>query len=461
MNTISKNDVYYLSLEGGGGAGNGYFGALKALHELGILEYKDFKQTRIKGFAGASAGAITSVLLACGYTPQELGKIIQAVDFESFFDFGDVGEIPVISGFEQKIRNRVRLNALFDLPLNYYKFALQPQLDLFHKLGLNSVGSGGLLFITLHTLFHRNLPPKILKLVLPNLDKVKLSVENDFGIFLGRKLRIFMQDCINLAKLRIKEPDIFLKLLGLEDFKNAEAMENNIAIFIASPNLDSKFPSRLLVNSLKTRDSNFDLKGTTFSDFKNIFGCDLVIMGTNLETNKSHAFCKLTTPEFYVEDAIRISTSLPLIYKPFIIRNSDNYFKNKLTDDYILGTWVDGGYLNNSPVDIFESKQTLGLRIEQLKDGKEKRHPINNLGDFLSQYPLNIGIFGTGEAHISETMNIVKQFNTIMLDTKMQKGDDKNFPKEVEIGLMDFKPDPSLFDAVNKKTYKAVKDYFK
>ncbi len=68
-----------LVFEGGGIKGVAYGGALKELSNMGILQ----KITRV---AGASAGAITAVLLAVGYTDEDVSKIVAGTNFKDFED---------------------------------------------------------------------------------------------------------------------------------------------------------------------------------------------------------------------------------------------------------------------------------------------------------------------------------------------------------------------------------------
>jgi predicted acylesterase/phospholipase RssA len=76
---IKRDEVRYLALEGGGGKGFAYLGAIQVLEELDVIE-------KIKGFAGASAGAITAFLLSIGYTSKEIMAYLGTADFDSFFD---------------------------------------------------------------------------------------------------------------------------------------------------------------------------------------------------------------------------------------------------------------------------------------------------------------------------------------------------------------------------------------
>ena len=68
-----------LIFEGGGVKGIAYVGALEVLEEHGILD-------KVERVGGTSAGAINSVLLACGYTFYEQMDIMNDLDFNKFMD---------------------------------------------------------------------------------------------------------------------------------------------------------------------------------------------------------------------------------------------------------------------------------------------------------------------------------------------------------------------------------------
>ncbi len=78
-----------LVFEGGGVKGIAYVGALKKLDRKGILK-------QIKRVGGASAGAITAVLLSLDYSIDELDKVLRNVDFRNFMDdapWGVIGDL--------------------------------------------------------------------------------------------------------------------------------------------------------------------------------------------------------------------------------------------------------------------------------------------------------------------------------------------------------------------------------
>ncbi len=81
-----------LVFEGGGVKGTAYAGALEVLDQQGILP-------RIERVAGTSAGAITALLVALGYTPAEIRSLLTSIDFEQFEDGGDDGVPRLLSKY--------------------------------------------------------------------------------------------------------------------------------------------------------------------------------------------------------------------------------------------------------------------------------------------------------------------------------------------------------------------------
>ncbi|MBS9783861.1 patatin-like phospholipase family protein [Candidatus Gracilibacteria bacterium] len=71
----------------------------------------------------------------------------------------------------------------------------------------------------------------------------------------------------------------------------------------------------------------------------------LKIVGTNLKTGKSEIF-----QTGKIVDAIRASTSLPAIFRPYEINQN---------------MYVDGGVLCNLPVDVLEGKNKIGISVLQ------------------------------------------------------------------------------------------------
>jgi len=78
MPLVAK-DIKYIAIQGAGGKGASYLGVLSALERLEILPFdksnKNETSNQLKGISGTSAGSITAVMLALGYTAEEIDSI--------------------------------------------------------------------------------------------------------------------------------------------------------------------------------------------------------------------------------------------------------------------------------------------------------------------------------------------------------------------------------------------------
>src|SRR2546423_9109336 len=88
---LKPGEIRFLAMEGGGGKGFAYLGALGVLEELHVMDH-------VEGFAGASAGAITAFLLSIGYDRAKLEEFLDETDFNSFFDTPVNRARPIVGG---------------------------------------------------------------------------------------------------------------------------------------------------------------------------------------------------------------------------------------------------------------------------------------------------------------------------------------------------------------------------
>lgn len=75
--TVENHKNLTLIMKGGGVKGLAYVGAIKELMTAGYT---------FDWLVGTSAGAIAAVLLAAGYTTEELEKLLKEKRFQEFFD---------------------------------------------------------------------------------------------------------------------------------------------------------------------------------------------------------------------------------------------------------------------------------------------------------------------------------------------------------------------------------------
>jgi len=161
-----------------------------------------------------------------------------------------------------------------------------------------------------------------------------------------------------------------------------------------------------------------------FRIHKQVFGIDLLLCGANLSTGKSVLFSWKHTPNFPVADAVRISMSLPVAYKPYVI-------SRRVPGWPPCGTYIDGGIWNNLPFREIgslaglpsrraqsqtadtplsaasERRSTLGLRLEI-----EEAERVLRGGELMAKFA-NFG-WAAGE---SQVIADLEPF-TIVLDTR-------------------------------------------
>jgi NTE family protein len=468
MRRLVKSEIRYLSFEGGGGSGNAYPGALTELETLGVLAY-DPKRARltakasltqpptgidwrmrgqIEGVSGASAGAINALFLSLGYTPLEVEFILMTNDFEEFFDDIEPGLIPCVGGFRYT-------PTTYDLAGFADEIGATPAGKVLNAL--TSVEAFGFMqrwhakitgaYLASLWTFYLSLmveyPESAAKKVIENMTtgKIAASVVYDYGIFPGIEIRRFFGKYISLAVERLLAANPRYQVSGTPG---------------------GQYGPRSLT-STATGKSFYDVAtGTmvqtsevTFRQHREIFGTRLVVTGTNFETQKSHIFSADTTPNFRVVDAVRISMSLPMIFKPMVIK-TDADLKTVVspgepTPDHPLeGVWVDGGFLNNIPVGAFDElaggqKHTLGLVV-----GQDGRTSIDSILDYFKAYPLG-QLMGTGGSQLSSTTSDIDRIVAIGTTD----------PKTGEsIDLLDFAVDPTVYANVNEQSKQTVRKFF-
>jgi NTE family protein len=118
----------------------------------------------------------------------------------------------------------------------------------------------------------------------------------------------------------------------------------------------------------------------TFEDFKNKdihiekrpFK-DLYIIGTDISYKASVIFSYETTPKMEVAEAVRISTSIPLLFEAVKIKDKDKEF-----------IFADGGIMRNYPINIFDygsiNYETIGIQF----CNKTKYYETKNIVDFIT-----------------------------------------------------------------------------
>jgi len=143
---------------------------------------------------------------------------------------------------------------------------------------------------------------------------------------------------------------------------NIDAIFNDSHLGIAS--LDAF----ISVITILTKKKNISRK-ITFKKLFEKFRKELIITGVSVNDTKLYYFNHINTPDMEIITAIKISCSIPFIFKPV-------EYDNKI--------WIDGGCFNNYPIDYFIDKlgDVIGISLE---DEETFIESFNDVPSYISQ----------------------------------------------------------------------------
>jgi NTE family protein len=310
MRIARPQDVEYLALEGGGGKGVTYLGAIRALERLGVLPIDIDRpgQNQIKGISGASAGAITALMLAMGLRSTEIERILsQPQTFIGFFDGPAVG-------LYRSVNRQNRPDLRQEAPANV------PPLDFIRNRVERISGWANLVSIfaaLVRTGAFGAVNDPIVRQLIRYPEHYLYNLVFDRGLFPGFAPRRFFSGAIS-------------------GYLSRKILQYTGGIITSSPN---------------GGDLNFDL-------FHRMTGVDLIITGSNTTRHKPAVFSRRHTPRFPVAEAVGISMNLPVLFKPvYVEADVPVGALNANAHDY-HGFWIDGGVLNNFPLHAFDHLQS-------------------------------------------------------------------------------------------------------
>jgi len=489
---LKPEEVEYIALEGGGGKGFAYLGAIDALNEI-----DGFSFDRIKGYSGSSAGAITVMLLAVGITTKkDISEFMEKINTDIFFDFKNFRKIPYPGEYKpspavEELFNKNKANIevqLFEkarswatLILFTYLFSsgkaknfndnlnkllsyiYNSILNVYEKIRKNILYAFKY-FIknTVEDYFTNKMPGPVNKFfgfekALANIfESIKIEGTDtdkrnfeDIKFVSNKSIKELdsqiTKTVVKFISANLKIEDELLKILAYNDWSYIFYRDKGLTPALEARNLFDE----TIANALK-----ISIKNITFQQLWDFTPEEkrkkLLITGTNLTLGRTIVFSKDETPDFPVADAVRISMSLPMIFKPYeITEKKDNWPPP--------GVYVDGGVWNNLPSRLFDGDiekvrdqadnmsycirpgKTLAIKLE-LNTPNE----ITNIFSIAKTLSFTYGLFGSGETQMYKS----DVWRTIFLDTE---------PLE----LLGFnKPEPEVEKKLNKRSRRTVYRYF-
>lgn len=190
--------------------------------------------------------------------------------------------------------------------------------------------------------------------------------------------------------------DIFIKSFALYTNRELDSDVENMFDFIDKMGIeDAEVISKMLSDILLNK---YNVSEISFIELAKKTGKNLIITGSNLSLVKTDYFSVNTHPDMSIYQAIRISISIPYIFKPVI-------FNEML--------YTDASLFNNFPLDFFDSKipyqNTISILLETKNTIDIKKLNIFNYTRVLFDavfYKLN-GEYKTG----IEKNNIIIKIN--------------------------------------------------
>ena len=216
---------------------------------------------------------------------------------------------------------------------------------------------------------------------LQGLIEKKIVNLSEIKCFVGTSIGAVLAFLLNL-EWEIEEIKEFIFNFN---FSKLKGEINSISFFQTYGIQDGERFKLLLIKFLE---SKLNLKDITFEELYKKTNKKLIIIGANLSKAKEVVFSYKNTPTFSVILALRISTSVPIIFSPVIYEN-----------EY----YVDGGIVNNFPLNHCSKKSTIGFYIKN----SDECNDINSLKKIVTS------VLGVTADTISEK-NIKKYFNSVI-----------------------------------------------
>ncbi len=151
----------------------------------------------------------------------------------------------------------------------------------------------------------------------------------------------------------------------------------------------------------------------TFKQISQVYGKNLIVCSANITTKSLFYFSVDTTPELSVLDAIKASTSIPLVFTPYV-----------LNEEYHVDPFV----YDNFPFHFFENTEhTIGLNLTTRSNNN------NNFMNFFTNIFNSIIYYNSVKKHKNECM-LVGQGNGFDLRRMRFAIDDKTVDQQIEYG---------------------------
>ena len=375
MVKISKENVKYLSFEGGGGKGVAYLGAIEVMEELGILSYVSkhldnriidrLDPEKIKGISGTSVGSVVALLLACGFKPKEMEAMLMTDLGLNILDTVEFGKMPTI--YSENFPDITVKDPRFEDPDKFMKtswndFIKSDDKKLSDLLDIptNRFQRAGIQFLSLMLKGFLSFESR------RSLEKIPKDKE-------ARKVirELAKSDTVNPTLQKILDQPIH----------SYNSLRYEYGLFLGKT-------ARDLFDSWIEQRSG--IKNCTFKQFADEFNIDLVITGVSTNSKELLYFRNDELwKDLCVADAVRISISIPFLFKPVLLKRTAKGNCSVTEDIQLADFMVDGGAINNLPIHAFDEENSTTLNpavlgFSLVPYSRAKRTEVESLNQYVS-----------------------------------------------------------------------------
>ena len=143
---------------------------------------------------------------------------------------------------------------------------------------------------------------------------------------------------------------------------------------------------------------------------------DLYVTGTDLTYQCLRIFSHEQYPNMSIRDAVRISMSIPLYYKPVLIDDAGKVHSTQASSANPLHMMVDGGVLSNYPIHMFDSTKYTS-NVDSINRYYSNPETLGILLERSDQIKYNIENAGVAAMHITR----MDQFASALYFTLVDK----------------------------------------
>ena len=416
---LDPSGIQFLSFQGGGGKGFAYLGALKALAEINKLPIlAQSNNQNILGVAGASAGALTAMMVAIGLTPDDVKESLK-----------------------RNLIDSLKLGQAFNI----------------------SRGPSQNVTVTDTAIYTRTAVPRALDAI-GELIKWMYPYETILKEIASLVASAAKSDH-SLGEMLFLEPDTAIKVMWSDLGLCAGAL---LRSFIHDQ-LDKLISARGKTNS-------YTANTLTFAQFAKLTNVRLAVSATNVVNGINILFTEDFPENFPVAEAVAISASFPGIFKPTWIDKA--VFRGSSSTTYgdpaaLQGYWADGGIIDNFPLHAFDSYAMSGSAPNYPWSAAEVNS--EELNPTMLGFQLVAGSSPTPNTTVTAIqpknlwignylMDIFGALTTQNSDGWVRSKKERAQTIQIPVGkltTMDFSPPPDVIDAAEELGYQATKLYFK